>query len=178
MLLFYTALIDDEGERLQFEQIYYGYRKQMLYVAQGILHDPMEAEDAVQNLYLKLWERRDALGGIESDEAYCRRLLKNICIDRWREMRRHEQQSIDEETVGLCDETYSEDEMNDKQSFLRAFLARLHERQRRIFVLRMQGSTYDEMELLTGQSATSLRMTISRLKRELIDSYKRKKGCE
>ena len=152
--------------------------KELYRVALHMLGDSNEAEDAVQNLYLKLWERRDALGGIESDEAYCRRLLKNICIDRWREMRRHEQQSIDEETVGLCDDTYSEDEMNDKQSFLRAFLARLHERQRRIFVLRMQGSTYDEMELLTGQSATSLRMTISRLKRELIDSYKRKKGCE
>ena len=153
--------------------------KELYRVALHMLGDSNEAEDAVQNLYLKLWERRDALGGIESDEAYCRRLLKNICIDRWREMRRHEQQSLDEEDVpDLCDDAYSEDEMNDKQSFLRAFLARLHERQRRIFVLRMQGSTYDEIEQLTGQSATSLRMTISRLKRELIDSYKRKKGDE
>ena len=148
-------------------------------MALRMLGESNEAEDAVQNLFLKLWERRDALGGIESDEAYCRRLLKNICIDRWREMRRHEQQSIDEEYVAdLCDETYSEDELDDKQRFLKAFLARLHERQRRIFLLRLQGSTYDEIELLTGQSAVSLRMTVSRLKRELIDSYNRKTGDE
>ena len=148
-------------------------------MALHMLGDSNEAEDAVQNLYLKLWERRDALGGIESDEAYCRRLLKNICIDRWREMRRHEQQSIDEEYVAdLCDETYSEDELDDKQRFLKAFLARQHERQRRIFLLRLRGSTYDEIEQLTGRSAASLRMTVSRLKRELIDSYKRKTGDE
>ena len=78
----------------------------------------------------------------------------------------------------LCDETYSEDELDDKQRFLKAFLARLHEQQRRIFLLRLQGSTYDEIEQLTGQSAVSLRMTVSRLKRELIDSYKRKTGDE
>ena len=148
-------------------------------MALRMLGESNEAEDAVQNLYLKLWERRDSLDGIDSDEAYCCRLLKNICIDRWREMRRHEQQSIDEEYVAdLCDETYSEDELDDKQRFLKAFLARLHERQRRIFLLRLQGSTYDEIEQLTGQSAVSLRMTVSRLKRELIDSYKRKTGDE
>lgn len=148
-------------------------------MALRMLGESNEAEDAVQNLYLKLWERRDSLDGIDSDEAYCRRQLKNICIDRWREMRRHEQQSIDEEYVAdLCDETYSEDELDDKQRFLKAFLARLHERQRRIFLLRLQGSTYDEIEQLTGQSAVSLRMTVSRLKRELIDSYKRKTGDE
>ena len=148
-------------------------------MALRMLGESNEAEDAVQNLYLKLWERRDSLDGIDSDEAYCRRLLKNICIDRWREMRRHEQQSLDEEDVaGLCDETYSEEELDDKQKFLRAFLARLHERKRRVFLLRLRGSTYDEIEQLTGLSATSLRMTVSRLKRELIDSYKQKKGDE
>ena len=81
-----------------------------------------------------------------------------------------------EESTAICDETYSEEEFNDKQRFLRAFLARLHERQRRIFMLRLRGCTYDEIERLTGLPATSLRMTVSRLKRELINSYKQKTG--
>lgn len=165
--------------RTDFKTRFLPLHKELYRVALRMLGESNEAEDAVQNLYLKLWERRDSLDGIDSDEAYCRRLLKNICIDRWREMRRHEQQSIDEEYVAdLCDETYSEEELDDKQRFLKAFLARLHERQRRIFLLRLQGSTYDEIEQLTGQSAVSLRMTVSRLKRELIDSYKRKTGDE
>ena len=143
-------------------------------MAVRMLGDSCEAEDAVQNLYLKLWERRDTLDNIESDEAYCRQLLKNICIDRWREMQRHKQQSFDEEAIDLCDETHSDEEKSDKLKHLKAFLARLHERQRRIFLLRLRGSTYNEMEQLTGLTATSLRMTVSRLKREFINSYKQK----
>ena len=48
MLFLYTALIDDEQDQLRFEEIYYNYRKQMIFVAQRILQDPVEAEDAVQ----------------------------------------------------------------------------------------------------------------------------------
>ena len=143
-------------------------------MAVRILGDSYEAEDAVQNLYLKLWERCDTLGSVENDVGYCRQLLKNICIDRWREMQRHEQQSLDEEKTDICEEPYSEEGINDKKKFLRAFLARQHERQRCIFMLRLQGNTYDEIEQQTGLPATSLRQTVARLKRELINSYKQK----
>ena len=156
----------------EFKTRFLPLHKDLYKLAARMLGDSCEAEDAVQNLYLKLWERRDTLACVESDEAYCRQLLKNICIDRWREMQRHEQQSLDEETTNVCDETCGEEEIADKRKFLKAFLARLHERQRRIFMLRLRGSTYDEMEKLTGQSATSLRMAVSRMKREFINSYK------
>lgn len=160
----------------EFKTRFLPLHKELYRVAVRILGDSCEAEDAVQNLYLKLWERRDTLGSVGNDEAYCRQLLKNICIDRWREMQRHQQQSFDEETTDLCEETYSNEENSDKLKHLRAFLARLHERQRRIFLLRLRGSTYDEIEQLTGQSATSLRQIVSRLKREFINSYKQKTG--
>ena len=160
----------------EFKTRFLPLHKELYRVAVRILGDSCEAEDAVQNLYLKLWERRDTLGSVNNDASYCRQLLKNICIDRWREMQRHQQQSFDEEAIDLCDEPHSDEEKSDKLKHLRAFLARLHERQRRIFLLRLRGSTYDEMEQLTGLTATSLRMTVSRLKREFINSYKQKTG--
>ena len=59
--------------------------QQMLYrKAFKVLGDRFEAEDAVQNLYVRLWEQRDEIGHIVSPEAYCRTMLKCICIDRWR----------------------------------------------------------------------------------------------
>ena len=160
----------------EFKNRFLPLHKELYSMAVRILGDSYEAEDAVQNLYLKLWERCDTLGSVENDVGYCRQLLKNICIDRWREMQRYQQQSFDEEAIDLCDETHSDEEKSDKLKHLKAFLARLHERQRRIFLLRLRGSTYDEMEQLTGLTATSLRMTVSRLKREFINSYKQKTG--
>ena len=52
MLIMYAALIDEKSEQLRFEDIYYSYRKQMLYVAEQILDDRHDAEDAVQNALL------------------------------------------------------------------------------------------------------------------------------
>ncbi len=52
MLMMYTALIDERSDQLRFEDIYYSYRKQMLYVAEQILGDRHDAEDAVQNALL------------------------------------------------------------------------------------------------------------------------------
>lgn len=48
MLLLYTAMIDDVTDQRRFADIYYNYRKQMLLVANHVLHDPHDAEDAVQ----------------------------------------------------------------------------------------------------------------------------------
>lgn len=52
MLTMYLAMIDDEVDQLRFEDVYYRYRKQMLIVAQRILHNFSDAEDAIQNAFL------------------------------------------------------------------------------------------------------------------------------
>lgn len=49
MMLLYTAMIDNEQDKLRFEDIYNTYCKQMYLVAMQVLHDHGEAEDAVQN---------------------------------------------------------------------------------------------------------------------------------
>ena len=46
MLVLYTSLIDDESEKLRFEEIYYSYHKRMYVVAKKILGNN---EDAVKN---------------------------------------------------------------------------------------------------------------------------------
>ena len=57
----------------------------MLYrIAFHILEQQDEAEDAVQETFLKLWEIRDKLDDVESAKAYSIRILKNECLDRLR----------------------------------------------------------------------------------------------
>ena len=45
-------------------------------IAFHILEQQDEAEDAVQETFLKLWEMRDKLDGVESAKAYSIRILK------------------------------------------------------------------------------------------------------
>lgn len=54
-------------------------------IAFYMLESRAEAEDAVQELFLKLWETRDRLDEIQSPKAYSIRLLKNLCLNRIRQ---------------------------------------------------------------------------------------------
>lgn len=61
MLLIYTALIDDETNKLLFEDIFYNHQKQMFAIAKGILHNREDAEDAVQNALLNIARHIDSI---------------------------------------------------------------------------------------------------------------------
>ena len=56
-------------------------------VACYILESEAEAEDAVQEVFLQLWETRERLDDIQSPKAYSIRLLKNRCLNRIRQAR-------------------------------------------------------------------------------------------
>ena len=46
---------------MNFDKLFLAYHRQMLFVAQGILHNPSDAEDAVQNALLKIYRLRDSI---------------------------------------------------------------------------------------------------------------------
>ena len=54
MLIYYLQMLDTPEEKVRFEQIYLKYRGLMYHVADSILHDRQEAEDAVHNAFLRV----------------------------------------------------------------------------------------------------------------------------
>lgn len=54
MLTLYLTLLDDEEDKNLFENLYYSYRKQMITVAQSVLQDSSDAEDAVHEVFLRI----------------------------------------------------------------------------------------------------------------------------
>lgn len=51
MLVCYLQMLDTPEEKIQFEQIYLNYRGLMYHVAERILHNRQDAEDAVHNAF-------------------------------------------------------------------------------------------------------------------------------
>lgn len=54
MLMLYLALIEDEADHATFEQIYYTMRDEMLRIANELLKNHADAEDAVQEAFIGL----------------------------------------------------------------------------------------------------------------------------
>src|SRR6056300_55888 len=53
-------------------------------IAYNVVGNRMEAEDVVQEVFIKLWERREKMNEIDNIEAWSIRVTKNLSIDKLR----------------------------------------------------------------------------------------------
>ena len=52
--------------------------------ARKLCDDPLDAEDAVQEVFIKLWNLRNKLEEYRSTEALAMSITHNLCMDMWR----------------------------------------------------------------------------------------------
>lgn len=136
-------------------------------VAFYILEDAAGAEDAVQELFLKLWSGRDALDGIRNPKGYGIRVLRNLCLDRIRRSRKMETPAAlpEPEWPGRQDEAV--DEKARLAKVLDAIKS-LPDRQREVLTLRtLDGLSYEEISRRTGIHPLTLRVLLSQARRKL-----------
>lgn len=69
-------------------------RPKLLNYARKLTESPEDAEDAVQEVLLKLWNNRLELDQYRSIEAFAMTLTHNVCMDQWR--RNRDNSSIDQ----------------------------------------------------------------------------------
>ena len=51
-------------------------------LAKTMLQNREDAEDALQEVYMKLWNNSDIIGNLKSPEAYAMKVMKNFCLDK------------------------------------------------------------------------------------------------
>ena len=135
----------------------------MLYrIAFHILEQQDEAEDAVQETFLKLWEIRDKLDDVESAKAYSIRILKNECLDRLRKAKK----SVPADQVLVREPISPADEQIDARRRLEKVLGAiksLPDSQKQVLLLRtVEGLSYEEISKKMGMSQLTLRVLLTR----------------
>jgi RNA polymerase sigma-70 factor (ECF subfamily) len=136
-------------------------------IAFYILEDQSEAEDAVQELFLKLWESGGALDHISNPKAYCIRVLRNLCLDRIRRAVHLEfpRELPDEDFAPAPDDII--DARRRLENVLEAVKS-LPERQRKVLVLRtVDGLSYEEIAAQTGINYLTCRVLLSQARSKL-----------
>ncbi|MBQ5827278.1 MAG: RNA polymerase sigma factor [Bacteroidales bacterium] len=131
-------------------------------IAFHILEQQDEAEDAVQETFLKLWEIRDKLDDVESAKAYSIRILKNECLDRLRKAKK----SVSAEQVLAKEPISPADERIDAKRRLEKVLGAiksLPDSQKQVLLLRtVEGLSYGEISEKMGMSQLTLRVLLTR----------------
>jgi RNA polymerase sigma-70 factor (sigma-E family) len=71
----------------EFDEFYRGSRQRVLGFVYVLTGDLGEAQDAVQEAYLRAWQRWATVRDYEEPEAWTRRVATRIAISRWRSLR-------------------------------------------------------------------------------------------
>lgn len=144
-------------------------------VALRMLGNVEDAEDMVQEVYMKLWGKREELPDVQNMEAYCVALTKNMCIDR---LRLAEVDRVDVDDVPLslaaADDVASLLERQDAVEQVMLIIETLPEKQQQVITLRdIRDCTFEEIEEQTGLTAVNVRALLSRARKTIRERFKR-----
>jgi RNA polymerase sigma-70 factor (ECF subfamily) len=139
-----------------------------------------EAEDVVQETMIKVWNRRDRWDELESIEAFCLTICRNIAIDKTKKAENQNQSLMDEHDAP--DHSYSSNPeeqamQQDRISLIRRLIDTLPEKQRSCMQLRdFEGKSYKEIAKILDVSEEQVKINIFRarqtIKQKFIDTEK------
>ena len=156
-------------DQAAFIQVWMPLAERFYRAAFYMLETEDEAEDVVQDLFMKLWSRRDALETVKSPEAFGLTLLKRLCIDRIRHAATLRTESLD--GVTAPDGNPPPDRLSgdrDALRRLRGMMDRLPDQQRTVLRMRIvEGREYDEIAAATGLTPLHLRVLLSTARKTL-----------
>ena len=144
-------------------------------VALRLLGNTEDAEDIVQEVYMKLWSKRDALPDVKDVEAYCVTLTKNMCIDRLR-IAEADKADMDEVPIMLAaaDDVEAQVERRDAVEQVKQIIETLPEHQQQVITLRdMEDCSFEEIVEQTGLTAVNIRMLLSRARKTIRERLKK-----
>ena len=144
------GLIDQikEGKKHAFQKLYETYAPRLYKFAMAYLKNESEAEELVQNVFIKIWEKREDLDHSKNLKSYIYKLSINTIYVFIRK------RNIENAFIDYAKNNYKEDDnntwhtviLNEMQANLSKLVAKLPEQQRKIYHLsKEKGMTNDEI---------------------------------
>jgi len=145
-------------------------------IAYRFLRDQQGSEDAVQEVFVKLWKMNSRLDEYESTEALATAMLKNHCIDKIRR-NKHTTDTGNEKLLSFFDSQPSPyEKLINEESYviIRKIVDNLPELYRDAVTIRdIEGLEYEDIAKRTGQNINTFRVILSRARKMIRDEMKK-----
>ena len=157
-----------------FKRKFLPYHRKLYRAAFHLMGNAQDAEDMVQEAYLKLWKRRDELPtDIANLEAYCVTLVKHVCHDTLRLAHLEEDERPPEELpIAGSTNVAHEVELKDEAHQVMTLIGQLPDQQRQIMQMRdVEDLAYEEIEKATGLTSVNIRVLLSRARKKIREQF-------
>ena len=145
--------------------------EQKLYrIAKRLLISHEEAQDATQEVLVKVWQKSSELSHVKSIEAYAMTMVKNYCYDRLKS-KQASNMSIEYSIHDKSQDQSAAFEAKDRLSFVEKIVNNLPEKQKLIWQLRdVEGATFEEIAEVVQMEPTAIRVNLSRARKRIKES--------
>lgn len=148
------------------------FKDRLYRLALGIVGDAYDAEDIIQELLIKIWNRIDQYHEIENKEAWCMTVTRNLAIDKIRSRKTSVHDIADYSFLSDSDATPDKKlEDDDRMNSILALVNDLPEKQRLIVYLRdVEGYSYKEIAEITDNTLDFIKVSLHRARKTLKDA--------
>ena len=146
-------------------------------MALRITMNAAEAEDVVQETMMKVWNRRDQWEQIESIEAFCLTICRNLSLDKVRRMDNQTQSldaAYDPKDLGVSSNPEEQAIQSDRIRLVRQIISQLPEKQRSCMQLRdMEGKSYKDIATILDITEEQVKVNIFRARQTIREKFKK-----
>ncbi|MCL9806191.1 sigma-70 family RNA polymerase sigma factor [Flavobacterium amniphilum] len=152
----------------QFKDIYSKYSQKVHRLCLGYTGDAMQADDLLQEVFIKVWENLEKFRGESQMSTWIYRIAVNTCLLHLRSNKKQTKVNVEDLSSKISDET---NEMEAQVQLLYKCISELNETDRLIITLLLEEVPYPEIAEVTSISEGNLRVKIHRIKQQLSTIY-------
>lgn len=157
----------------EFKQRFMPYHRMLYRVAFGLTGNVQDAEDLLQDTFMRMWQKRELLTSEHVNEAYLIIMMRNLNLDRSRV--KTPDTSIPLDSISMPSNQNRPDDKAERRN--EAFLMKElieHLPQKEKDIIRMyllEELSYEEMEACTGMKQGNLRQIVLRTRNKLKEQF-------
>ncbi len=158
----------------EFTALVLPFKDKLYRMAKRLLVSSEEAEDAVQEVFLKLWKGKKSIKNYKNPEAFAMTMTKNYCLDRLKS-KQASNLKIVHSNYQNSENLQRTVEVNDGVSMVFKIMETLPEKQRMILQLRdVEQFEFHEISEMLDINETAIRVNLSRARKAVRDELLKK----
>jgi len=153
---------------LEFEQLIAPFKNKVFRFAKRLLVSTEEAEDATQEVMVRLWNKKETLVNYNSVEALAMTMTKNFCLDQLKSKRASNLQLVHSNYSDNRTGLEKEIEAKDSWNWVEKIINTLPEQQRLIIQMRdIEEYEFETIAAVLEMNETAVRVALSRARKTI-----------
>ncbi len=152
----------------EFLNIVMPFKDKVFRLAKRLLVSTEEAEDATQEVLLKLWNNKKKIQEYKNVEAFSMTMTKNFCFDKLKSKQAQNLKIVHSNYEDGNTSLQKQVELNDSVDWVSKIIQELPEQQKMIIQLRdIEEYDFDEIAKMLDMNNTAVRVNLSRARKTI-----------